>query len=140
MELTDCTLHAKAMHFMATDANAANQAFNVANGDAFRWHDVWSRIAGHFDMPMGDVRPMRLAAFMRDQEDAWQALVQRHGLLPSRLADLAAWAYGDFVFGLDHDILSSTVKLHRAGFRETLDSPAMLLRQLAQYREARVLP
>lgn len=140
MEVTDCTLHARAMHFMATDPRVANEAFNVANGDAFRWRDVWPRIAAHYGMRVGAVRRTSMAAFMRDQEDVWQAVVQRHALAPSNLADLAAFAYGDFVLGLDHDILSSTAKLHAAGFTETLDSPAMLLRQLAQYRDARILP
>ncbi len=140
MELTDATLFANAVRYIATEQSAANQAFNVVNGDAFRWKHVWPRIATHYGMRLGDVRLLNLESFMRDKDDAWQRVVRRHGLAPSRLADLAAWAFGDFVFGLDHDIVSSTAKLHEAGFRETLDSPAMLLRQLTQYREARILP
>ena len=38
----------KSMLWAATDPNCANNAFNVANGDCFRWRDIWPRIARQF--------------------------------------------------------------------------------------------
>jgi len=140
MEAIDAGLLARAIRFIATEPRAANQAFNVTNGDHFRWEHFWPRLARHFDMPVGDVKPMKLAEFMRDKEPAWQAIVRRHGLASSRLEEVAAWSYGDFVFGLEHDIASSTTRLRQAGFCEALDTEDALLRQLTQYREARILP
>ena len=140
MELTDATLLANAINFISTDPRAANQAFNVTNGDVFRWSGMWPRLAAHFGMRPGDVLPMSLAEFMRDKDPVWQRVVRRCGLSPSRLSDIAAWSFGDFVFRLDYDIMSSTTRLRQAGFHETLDSEAMFLRQLRQYREARILP
>jgi nucleoside-diphosphate-sugar epimerase len=140
MEATDATLLARAIRFIVTDERAANAAFNVTNGDAFRWERFWPRLAAHFGMPVGDVRPVSLASFMQDKDPVWQRVVQRFGLLPSRLGDVAAWPFGDFVFRLDHDILSSMTALRRAGFGDVVDTEAMLLRQLGQYRGARILP
>ncbi|GIK88245.1 MAG: hypothetical protein BroJett026_37260 [Betaproteobacteria bacterium] len=140
MEVTDATLLASAMTFLATDPRAANAAFNVTNGDVFRWRDVWPALARHFGMAVGEVRPVRLEAFMADKDAVWQQAVRRHGLQPSRLADVAAWAFGDFVFGLDHDIATSTARLRATGFRESVDSEAMFVGQLAAYRAARLLP
>lgn len=140
MEATDGTLLANAIAFVSTHPAAANRAYNVTNGDVFRWERVWPRIAAHFGMRCGDVRPASLEASMRDMEPAWQRVVQRHALRPSRLADVAAFAFGDFVFRLDHDMMSSTTRIRQAGFHEVVDSEAMFLRQLAQYREARILP
>ena len=140
MEAVDAGLLARAMRFMVTDARAENQAFNVTNGDVFRWSRFWPRLARHFDMRVGDVQPVSLVELMRDKAPVWQAIVRRQGLVPSRLEDVAAWSYGDFVFGLDHDIASSVTRLRQAGFCEALDTEDTLLRQLAQYREAKLLP
>lgn len=140
MEVTDAVHYANATAFIATDPRAANRAFNVSNGDLFRWERLWPRIAEHFGMPVGDVRPVSLQAHMRDKEPAWQRVVRRYGLLPSRLDDVAAWAFGDFVFGLDYDVVSSTTRLREAGFHDVVDSEAMFIRHLVQYRAARVLP
>ncbi len=120
--------------------SAANAAFNVTNGDVFRWRNVWPALARHFDMAVGDIRPVRLEAFMADKDAVWQQAVRRHGLQPSHLADVAAWAFGDFVFGLDHDIATSTARLRATGFRECVDSEAMFVGQLDAYRAARILP
>jgi hypothetical protein len=86
------------------------------------------------------VRPTNLEAFMRDKDEVWQRVVGRHGLAPSRLDDVAAWAFGDFVMRMDYDIMSSTTRLRQAGFHAVEDSEAMFLSQLARYREARILP
>lgn len=140
MEATDGTLLANAIAFVSTHPGAANRAYNVTNGDVFRWERVWARIAALFGMRCGDVRPASLESSMRDMEPVWQRVVRRHGLRPSHLADVAAFAFGDFVFRLDHDMMSSTTRIRQAGFHEVVDSEAMFLRQLAQYREARILP
>lgn len=140
MEATDATLLADALCFIATDPRAANRAFNVSNGDVFRWEHAWPRLAAHFGMQPGDVRPMSLEAFMQDKEPVWQSVVRRRGLKPSRLDQVAAWAFGDFVFRMDYDLMLATTRLRQAGFHEVLDTEDMLLRQLAQYREAKILP
>lgn len=140
MEVTDATLLADAIAFVATQPRAANRAYNVSNGDVLTWARLWPRIAESFGMRVGDVGSSSFVASMGDQEPVWQRVVQRYGLVPSRLADVAAFAYGDFVFGLGHDLASSTARLRQAGFATTLDSEAMMLRQLASYRAAKILP
>ena len=140
MEATDATLLTNAIAFIACEPRAANQAINVTNGDVFRWEHAWPRIAAHFGMRTGDIRPMNLETFMRDKDAVWQRVVRRWGLTPSRLDNVAAWAYGDFVFGIDHDIMSSTTRLRQAGFHDVIDSEAMFLHQLRQYRDAKILP
>ena len=40
----------------ATEPRCANEAFNIVNGDTFRWRDVWGRLADHFGMQAGTVQ------------------------------------------------------------------------------------
>lgn len=41
MEMTDAGLLARATLWAATEPAAANQAFNINNGDLFRWSEMW---------------------------------------------------------------------------------------------------
>ncbi|MCC7272495.1 MAG: SDR family oxidoreductase [Alphaproteobacteria bacterium] len=139
-ELVDAGHLARAMAFLATDPRGADRAFNVTNGDLLRWKRVWPRIAAACGVPPGEVRTLTLADWMKDKDAVWQRVVARHGLRPSRLSDIANWAFGDFVWRQDHDVVSSTTRLRLAGFAEVVDSEAMLLDQLARYRAAKILP
>ena len=139
-ELTDATLLARAMAFMATTPACRNQAYNVTNGDVFRWEQLWPHVADYYKLKVGPVRAMTLATWMADKEPVWQRIVARHKLEPRKLDDLALWSFADFVFRQSYDVMSSTSKLRLAGFHEMVDTRTMLFDQLDQYRKARLIP
>src|ERR1700712_4198322 len=60
LEMTDAGLLARATVWAATDPRCADQAFNIANGDLFRWTDMWPRIAGWFDLEVAPPLSMSL--------------------------------------------------------------------------------
>ena len=94
-QVTSIELLARAMAWMATEPACANQAFNVTNGDVFRWSRLWPRIAGAFDMPCGSVRPLRLAMVMQGKEAVWERVCERFGLARQPLSAVANWGYLD---------------------------------------------
>jgi len=61
-DMTDARLLARHLLWASTTPAAANEAFNVVNGDLFRWSWMWGRIAQWFDIEAapfnGDVRPL----------------------------------------------------------------------------------
>ena len=139
MEVTDAGLLGRAILWMLEAPAAANRAFNVTNGDVFRFARLWPRLADAFAMECGIVRPMKLATWMADKAPVWARIAARHGLaLP--IDDVARWDFADFALGLEHDLFASTIRLRQAGFGEVLDTPAHLLGQIAAYRAAKVLP
>src|SRR5215213_11010055 len=139
-DMTDASLLARAMIFMATTPAGANQAFNVVNGDLFRWRTLWPRIAAHFDMALGEVRPMRLSEWIKDKRPVWMSIVRRHGLIEQSLDEVADWHFADFHWAHGYDICSSPEKLRNAGFREKVDTEEQFLRYLVRYRDAKILP
>ncbi|MCL4764874.1 MAG: SDR family oxidoreductase [Hyphomicrobiaceae bacterium] len=139
-ELTDAGLLARGMVHMATSPACANKAFNITNGDVIRWERLWPRIARLFGLEPGIVRPLPLARWMEDKQPVWARIVAKYGLVPKRLDEVARWGFADFVFGQDYDVISDLNRLRRAGFHETIDTGEMLLGQLQQYRDARILP
>jgi hypothetical protein len=49
-EATDAVHLARVAVWAATEPRCANQIFNIANGDYFRWEHLWPRIPGFFAM------------------------------------------------------------------------------------------
>ena len=49
LEMTDAGLLARATVFIATNPHCGNQAFNINNGDLFRWSEMWPKIARFFE-------------------------------------------------------------------------------------------
>ncbi len=139
-QVTDSRHLARAVEWMATEPACANQDFNVTNGDVFRWQHLWPRIAEYFQMPLAPPQAIRLEEMMADKGPVWERLVADHDLQPIPWRELVSWGYGDFVFGPEFDIVSSTTKLRQFGFGEALDSEDMFLRLFAELRAARVIP
>ena len=139
-QVTSIELLARAMEWMATEPACADQAFNVTNGDVFRWSRLWPRIAAAFDMACGSVRPLRLAAVMQGKEAVWDRIRERHGLAPRPLSEVANWGYLDATLERTWDEILSTGKARTFGFHDWEDSEERLLALIAEYRAAKILP
>ncbi len=139
-QVTESTHIANAALWAATEARCANQAYNITNGDFFRWCNVWPRIAEVFEMPVAEPQTISLVGHMADKGPLWDAMTQHHGLQPHRYQDIVAWPFGDYVFGCDWDVMTSTTKARQHGFHEVVDSEEMLLRLLTQFRRERIVP
>ena len=139
-QCTDSGLLARAMEWMATTPNCANQAFNITNGDLIRWEHTWPNIARYFGMEMGPRRNISLVSFMADKGPVWDRIVAKHGLRPFRYQEIVTWKYGDFVFTPEYDVISSTSKARRYGFHECVDTEEMFVRLWNEMRADRIIP
>jgi nucleoside-diphosphate-sugar epimerase len=139
-QVTGSEHFAAAALWAAGEPRCSNQAYNITNGDYFRWRNVWPRIAEVFDMPAGDVQTIRLGEHMADKAPLWQRLVERHGLRPIPYRDLAAWPFADYVLATEWDVMSSTTKCRQHGFHDVVDSEEMLVRLLGRFRSERIVP
>jgi nucleoside-diphosphate-sugar epimerase len=139
-QVTESAHFAGAALWAATSPRTANQAYNITNGDYFRWCQVWPRIAEVFEMPAADPQPVSLVAHMADKAPLWEAIVKRHGLKPYRFEELVAWPFADYVFNCDWDVMSSVTKSRLHGFHDVVDSEEMFVRLLRRFREERIVP
>lgn len=139
-QTTDAGLLARAIIWVATHAQCANEAFNVTNGDHFRWIHLWPSIGEALGMRTGLPRPVRLGDVMLDKAGVWDRIVAKHRLRPTAFADAAIWPYGDFVMGHEYDVMSDTTKLRQSGFHEVIDSHEMFRRMFDGLREAGIVP
>jgi nucleoside-diphosphate-sugar epimerase len=61
-QVTESAHFANAALWAATEPRCSLEAFNITNGDYFRWRHLWSKLAAAFDMPVGDPQTISLTA------------------------------------------------------------------------------
>jgi nucleoside-diphosphate-sugar epimerase len=87
-DMTDARLLARHLEWASTTAAARNQAFNVVNGDVFRWNWMWGRIAGWFGLEPAPFpgEGVPLERQLADAAPVWADIAHRHGLAEPDLA------------------------------------------------------
>jgi nucleoside-diphosphate-sugar epimerase len=141
-DMTDAGLLARHMSWAAQTEALPSQAYNVANGDLFRWRWMWPRIAGLLDVkPEGyEGRPRPLGDQMRGLEPAWAELVQRSGLAEQDLARVASWWHTDGDLNRPIECFTDMSRSRQGGFTEyvsTLNSFTLLF---ARLRQQKIIP
>ncbi|MGI4812387.1 MAG: NAD-dependent epimerase/dehydratase family protein [Janthinobacterium lividum] len=143
---SDSRVIARAVEFVGTHEIAANETYNVNNGDVWMWREVWPRIARHFGMALGEPTPQRLSETMPAHEALWTRIGEKYALAPVPLSQLvgSSWQFtdGSFAYGIErpaHSLLSS-IKLRQHGFTDCLDTEDALIYWLTRMQDEKVLP
>lgn len=147
-EAVDADLVASMLAWAAEAPEAANQTFNVTNGDVYSLRNVWPTIAAAFGMEVGEDRPFSLAAEMPLREQEWADLVSKYGLsAPASLDTFVgqSFIYADLMLGYGQTSsrppsLVSTIKARKAGFAECVDTEDMFARLIRRFRDEKLLP
>jgi nucleoside-diphosphate-sugar epimerase len=140
VQFTDSSLLARASRWAATSARAGGEAFNVTNGDTFRWERMWDDVARHLGLETAAPVPLTLARHMADKGPLWRTLADRHGLAEPDLDRLVGWGFGDFIFHTETDVISDVNKIYEHGFTERRNSTASLLSAIDSFKRQRILP
>ena len=143
---SDSRLIAQVAEFAATHEIAANETYNVVNGDMLVWQDIWGSIADRFNMKVGPDEPQELTKTMPTHEATWARIVQREGLRPLTLEQLigSSWQFTDraVAHGLAHPANSvlSPIKLHQHGFHGVEDTEDSMHHWLERMQIEKLLP
>ncbi len=140
MDITDAGLLAKATIWAATNIQCANQAFNITNGDLFRWNELWPKIANYFLMEVAPPLHMPLKTIMKDKESVWQGLQQKYNIEKYDYETVSSWEFGDFVFSWDYDFFSDSSKARRLGFHEFIETEKMFFDLFDELKKQKVIP
>ena len=141
-DMTDAGLLAEPMLWAATDEHTADEAFNVVNGDVFRWRSLWPRLAAEFGVePAGfDTEPQPLEKQMAGMSEAWTKLAVRDGLAEPDLGRLATWWHTDADLGRKMEVLTDMSKSRVAGFTGYRRTEDAFLDLFARLRSERLIP
>lgn len=141
-DMTDATLLARHLVWSSTTPAAANMAFNVVDGDVFRWKKLWRQVAGYFGIAAaaypGEARP--LAVGLADVGPDWDAIVARHGLMPAKVERIAPWWHVDADLGRTQECLTDMSRSRELGFLDYVKTSTALFRLFDRLRAERIIP
>ena len=140
--MTDARLLASHLLWAATTPAARNEAFNVVNGDVFRWKWMWSRIAQWFGIEPApfDGTVLPLEAQMADDADLWRTIAAREGLVEPDLARLASPWHTDADLGRPIEVVTDMGKSRRLGFTSYQPSEDAFFDLFERLRADRLIP
>src|SRR6201981_544317 len=75
-EAAEADLVADVMVWAARSPQAANEAFNITNGDVFEWRNVWPALAETLGDDTGPDTPMGLAGYLAEDSHGWERIVE----------------------------------------------------------------
>lgn len=139
MEFTDASLLARATVWAATNPRTGADEYNIANGDLFRWDQMWPLIAKYFDIEVGDPLHFSLTEAMAGHDDLWDRMAKKYGLKYT-YQEVSTWWFGDHVFAYDYDFFADSSKIRRAGFHEYVETEQMFRQLFGELREQKIIP
>jgi nucleoside-diphosphate-sugar epimerase len=141
-DMTDARQLAAHLLWATTTPAATNQAFNIVNGDIFRWSWMWSRIADWFGLKPapfdGTVQP--LEDQMAEDAALWRAIAARDGLVEPDLRRLASPWHTDADLGRPIEVVTDMSKSRKLGFTGYRATDDAFFDLFARLRADRLIP
>ncbi|MEI5686604.1 SDR family oxidoreductase [Sphingomonas kyungheensis] len=141
-DMTDAGQLARHLLWAASTPAAANEAFNVVNGDVFRWSWMWQRIADWFGVEVApfDGTVMPLEQQMADDANLWRGIATREGLAEPDLARLASPWHTDADLGRPIEVVTDMSKSRKLGFTAYQPTDDAFFALFERLRADRLIP
>ena len=141
-DVTDARVIAKQLAWAATTESARNQAFNITNGDYFRWSWLWPRLAAWFGVEAGgfDGTLHPLEAAMANDAPLWREIAARYQLKVPELSQLASPWHTDLDLGRPIEVMTDMSKSRKLGFTIYQATEDSFFDLFAQLRADRLIP
>jgi len=141
-DVTDARLLARHLEWAAVTPKAHNEAFNVVNGDVFRWRWLWPQIAAYFGVEaQGPPEPIApLASRMHGAESVWAGIAAKYGLAEGDVNRLVSWWHTDGDLGRELECVNDMGKSRRLGFVEQQDTRESFFALFEELKRDRLIP
>ncbi|KAK4570475.1 hypothetical protein LTR86_002555 [Recurvomyces mirabilis] len=154
-DCSDAQLIAEFTIWASTSRRAANQAFNIVNGDHFAWRYLWPRLAEYlgakasrdqkFEKPLPEEgtpqQDFNLATWSKDKRPVWDRICERAGLPQAKATfDAGTWAYQDWVFQRSWSATLSMSKARKLGWTGYKDSFESVTEAFDSFKAMKQIP
>jgi nucleoside-diphosphate-sugar epimerase len=141
-DMTDARLLARHLQWGSTTPAAENEAFNVVNGDVFRWSWMWGQIAQWFGVEPAEFSregtPLELQ--LADAGPIWAEIARKHKLVQPDLNVLASAWHTDADLGRPIEVLADMSKSRMLGFLDYQVTSDSFVDLFSRLREERLIP
>jgi hypothetical protein len=139
--MTDARLLARHLEWAATTDAARNQAFNVVNGDVFRWSWMWTRLADWFGLLPASYpgEGIPLERQLADAAPIWAEIAHKHHLTQADLSVATSAWHTDADLGRPIEVVTDMSKSRRLGFLQYQATDDSFFDLFVRLREARII-
>ena len=141
-DVTDARLLARHLEWASTTPAAADHAFNIVNGDIFRWRWLWSQLAAYFHVepvappePIAPLQP-RSAGF----PEIWRQIASKYQLAEDNIDHLVSWWHTDGDLGREIECVNDMTLSRRLGFHLYQETPRSFFDLFDHLRALRLIP
>ncbi|WP_446745200.1 SDR family oxidoreductase [Silvibacterium acidisoli] len=141
-DMTDARLLAKHLLWAATTPAARNEAFNVVNGDVFRWSWMWKQIAGWFGVEAAELQGegTPLETQLAEAAPVWKQIAEKYRLAEADVNKLISPWHTDADLGRPIEVVTDMSKSRRLGFTDFQATDESFFDLFEKLRAARLIP
>lgn len=141
-DVADAKIVAKQLVWASTTEVAKNKAYNIVNGDVFRWKWLWQRIANWFGVEAigfsDEVKP--LEDEMKNDQKIWKAIAEKYQLKEHNLSRLASAWHTDLDLGRPLEVMTDMTNSRNAGFTEFQNTEGNFIQLFEKLRTNKIIP
>jgi nucleoside-diphosphate-sugar epimerase len=141
-DVTDARVLAEHLIWASTTEAARNEAFNVVNGDVFRWSWLWGKVASYFGVEAvgfdGTIRTLEKE--IANDVPVWRHIAEKYNLKEPDLNRLASAWHTDLDLGRPIEVMTDMSKSRKLGFNVFQKTDESFYDLFVQLREAKLIP
>jgi nucleoside-diphosphate-sugar epimerase len=141
-DMTDARLLAHHLQWASVTPEARNEAFNVVNGDVFRWKWMWGQIADWFQVEAAPFpgKETPLENQLADAAPIWAEIARKYSLAEPNLDTLASAWHTDADLSRPIEVLTDMSKSRKLGFLEYQATNDSFFDLFSVLRENKIIP
>jgi len=141
-DVTDARVLAEQLIWASTTDAARNQAFNITNGDFFRWSTLWFQLAEWFGIEAvgyeGQIHTLENE--MANDAEIWLNMSEKYKLQEPDLNRLASAWHTDLDLGRPIEVMTDMSKSRKLGFTVYQSTEDSFFDLFAKLRVERLIP
>lgn len=141
-DLTAADVLAKQLIWAADTPEAANNCYNVVNGDLFRWRKLWQELADWFGIAYEGYKDCArpLTAILAGKEGLWQAMAAKYNLQESDLHRVSSAWHTDLDLGRPMEVMTDMYNSRTRGFTAYAATKDSFLQLFEELRADKIIP
>lgn len=141
-DVTDARILAKQLIWASTSKSAENKAFNITNGDIFRWKWLWGRLADYFEVEAvgfeNESHPLEKE--MENDQAVWKDMVRKYDLKEGNLERVSSAWHTDLDLGRPIEVMTDMANSRKSGFTEYQNTEDSFLDLFKKLKEEKIIP
>jgi nucleoside-diphosphate-sugar epimerase len=141
-DMTDARVLGKQLIWASTTDVAKNEAYNIVNGDIFRWSWLWPRVAKWFGVAWEGFQgtPVPLEGQMANEPELWKAMATKYRLVEPDLWRVASPWHTDLDMSRPLEVMTDMARSRKLGFLVYQSTEEAFHDLFATLRAEKVIP